>query len=150
MRPSATRYQRMPRVLRGSCPSGVTGFPRSLNVTVSKPPTKLPSLRKNPYLAWPETSVANSGSVADGQARYFTVDALRSRLEDVVEDLHFDGDPSTDSTRRQLERIMKDDAPRRWPWLAAVAAGSTALMFWQIRRRRKNGATTNEPAPRRT
>ena len=119
-------------------------------MTVSKPPTKLPSLRKKPYLAWPETSVANSGSVADGQARYFTVDALRSRLEDVVEDLHFDGDPSTDSTRRQLERIMKDDAPRRWPWLAAVAAGSTALMFWQIRRRRKNGATTNEPAPRRT
>jgi len=71
-------------------------------------------------------------------------------LEDVVDDLHFEGDPATDSTRRQLERVLKDEAPRRWPWLAAVAAGSTALMFWQIRRRRKNGANVNEPAPRRS
>lgn len=71
-------------------------------------------------------------------------------VEDEVDDLHFDGDPSTDSTRRQLERVLKDETPKRWPWLAAVAAGSTALMFWQIRRRRKNGASTNEPAPRRT
>ena len=77
------------------------------------------------------------------------VDAVPSELEDVVDDLHFDGDPATDSTRRQLERVLKEETPRRWPWLAAVAAGSTALMFWQIRRRRKNGANANEPAPRR-
>ena len=87
-------------------------------------------------------------------ARFFITTINRGcatiEVEDVVDDLHFDGDPSTDSTRRQLERVLKDETPRRWPWLAAVAAGSTALMFWQIRRRRKNGASTNEPAPRRT
>ena len=102
------------------------------------PPTKLPSRRKKAYLA----------------ARFFITTINRGcatiEVEDVVDDLHFEGDPATDSTRRQLERVLKDEAPRRWPWLAAVAAGSTALMFWQIRRRRKNGANVNEPAPRRS
>jgi hypothetical protein len=87
-------------------------------------------------------------------ARFFITTINRGcatiEVEDVVDDLHFEGDPATDSTRRQLERVLKDETPRRWPWLAAVAAGSTALMFWQVRRRRKNGASTNEPAPRRT
>jgi hypothetical protein len=67
-----------------------------------------------------------------------------------MDDLHFDGDPATDSTRRRLERILNPEAPRRWPWLAAIAAGSTALMFWQIRRRKRNGSTANEaPDPSR-
>jgi hypothetical protein len=79
-------------------------------------------------------------------------------VEDAVDDVYFDGDPATDSTRRRLERVLKPEPPRRWPWLAALAAGSTALMFWQIRRRRKNGLSAkdrkedpikNEPAPRR-
>jgi hypothetical protein len=75
-------------------------------------------------------------------------------VEDVVDDeLHFDGDPVTDSTRRRLERIIKDQPRARWPWLAALAAGGTAFAFWQIRRRRRNqnGSENNrEPDPAAT
>jgi hypothetical protein len=60
-------------------------------------------------------------------------------VEDVVDDLHFEGDPATDSTRRRLERILKEESPPRWPWVAALAAGGTAFLFWQVRKRRRNG-----------
>jgi hypothetical protein len=56
-----------------------------------------------------------------------------------VDDLHFEGDPATDSTRRRLERIMKEESRPRWPWVAALAAGGTAFLFWQVRKRRRNG-----------
>ena len=55
-----------------------------------------------------------------------------------MDDLHFDGDPATDSTRRRLERVLKGEPRPRWHWMAALAAGSTALFFWQLRRRRRN------------
>ena len=62
-------------------------------------------------------------------------------LEGVVDDLHFEGDPARDSTRRRLERVMKEAPEPRseWKWMAALAAGATALIFWQVRRRRRNG-----------
>lgn len=57
-----------------------------------------------------------------------------------MDELHFEGDPATDSTRRRLERVMKEEQPRsEWRWIAALAAGATALLFWQVRRRRRNG-----------
>jgi hypothetical protein len=56
-----------------------------------------------------------------------------------VDDLHFEGDPAIDSTRRRLERVMKDESRPRWPWVAALAAGGTAFLFWQVRKRRRNG-----------
>jgi hypothetical protein len=45
---------------------------------------------------------------------------------------YFDGDPSTDSARRRLERILKEPPQRRrrWPWVLAAAAGVTAWYFW--------------------
>jgi hypothetical protein len=57
-------------------------------------------------------------------------------------DLFFDGDPETDSTRRRLERVMKEKPARvRWPWKTALIAGSSVFMFWQLNRRRsrRNG-----------
>jgi hypothetical protein len=56
-----------------------------------------------------------------------------------VDELHFEGDPATDSTRRRLERVLNEESRPRWPWFAALAAGSTAFLFWQIRKRRRNG-----------
>ncbi len=56
-----------------------------------------------------------------------------------MDDLHFEGDPATDSTRRRLERLMKEESRPRWHWVAALAAGGTAFLFWQARRRRRNG-----------
>ena len=57
-----------------------------------------------------------------------------------MDELHFEGDPAIDSTRRRLERVMKEGEPRsEWKWMAALAAGAGALIFWQVRRRRRNG-----------
>ena len=55
-----------------------------------------------------------------------------------VDDVYFAGDPATDSTRRQLERVLKEEPRPRWPWMAALAAGGAGLLFWQARRRRRN------------
>ena len=67
-----------------------------------------------------------------------------------MDDLHFEGDPATDSTRRRLERIMKDESRPRWPWVAALAAGGTAFLFWQVRKRRRagNGREESQTAAR--
>jgi hypothetical protein len=54
-----------------------------------------------------------------------------------MDELHFDGDPETDSTRRRLERVLKQQDRPRWPWFTAAAAGGTFL-FWQFRRRRQS------------
>ena len=64
-----------------------------------------------------------------------------------MDDLHFEGDPATDSTRRRLERILKEDSRPRWPWVAALAAGGTAFLFWQARKRRRNGNGRDESQP---
>ena len=64
-----------------------------------------------------------------------------------MDDLHFEGDPATDSTRRRLERILKEESPPRWPWMAALAAGGTAFLFWQVRKRRRNGNVVEQGQP---
>lgn len=63
-----------------------------------------------------------------------------------MDDLHFDGDPATDSTRRRLERVLKGEPRPRWHWMA-LAAGSTALFFWQLRRRRNRNGPGGERTP---
>jgi hypothetical protein len=56
---------------------------------------------------------------------------------------YFDGDPSTDSARRHLERLLKETQPRRkWPWIAAVAAGAAAWFFWP----KSRASRTADPA----
>jgi hypothetical protein len=57
-------------------------------------------------------------------------------------DLYFDGDPARDSTRRRLERVLKEEPVARerpqsaWPWKTTLLAGGTAFLWWQLRRRR--------------
>ena len=52
--------------------------------------------------------------------------------------LYLDGDPASDSTRRQLERLLRQEAeprrPRRWGWLAFLTAGGTWAL-WRMSRR---------------
>ncbi|HEX6976188.1 MAG TPA: hypothetical protein VF147_17395 [Vicinamibacterales bacterium] len=52
-----------------------------------------------------------------------------------MSDYYFEGDPSTDSRRRQLERLLHEQergAPRRWRWLAALFAGGGSLYLWHL------------------
>ena len=51
--------------------------------------------------------------------------------------IYFEGDPAQDSARRHLERVLKQQPRRRWPFLAGLFAGGTALTLWRIRQRRK-------------
>ena len=39
----------------------------------------------------------------------------------------FDGDPATDSTRRHLERVLKQPQKHRWTWVAAMVAGGAVF-----------------------
>jgi len=49
---------------------------------------------------------------------------------------YFAGDPSTDSARRHLERVLNAPPRRQWRWLAALFAGSTVFAVWRFRHRR--------------
>ncbi|HEX2453794.1 MAG TPA: hypothetical protein VHI99_08830 [Vicinamibacterales bacterium] len=55
------------------------------------------------------------------------------------DEIHFAGDPATDSARRHLERVLNSPPRRRWPWVAAIFAGGTAFAIWRHRQRRSNG-----------
>jgi hypothetical protein len=65
-------------------------------------------------------------------------------------DVHFDGDPEYDSARRHLERVLKGGPPRRrWPWIAAIAAGGGgAWVLWRVLqgRRARAAETSSSPA----
>jgi len=63
------------------------------------------------------------------------------------DDLHFDGDPATDSARRHLERVLKEpESRRRWPWVVATVAAAAAWYFWpRSRADRTKDKTTDHP-----
>lgn len=65
-----------------------------------------------------------------------------------------EGDPDTDSTRRHLERVLKNNTPQRTLGVA-LAAGGTAWGVWRLlqalrgRRRRTDAASAQgRPAER--
>jgi hypothetical protein len=62
------------------------------------------------------------------------------------DEIHFAGDPATDSARRHLERVLKSPPRRRWPWVAAIFAGGTAFAIWRHRQRRSNGHNGGDSA----
>lgn len=44
--------------------------------------------------------------------------------------VYFDGDPATDSARRHMERVLKGEPTRRWPWLlAALGSGAVWTLY---------------------
>jgi hypothetical protein len=61
--------------------------------------------------------------------------------------VHFDGDPSTDSARRHMERVLKspERAPR-WPWVLAALGSGGVWMLWRSGRAaaRAREASPNE------
>lgn len=64
-------------------------------------------------------------------------------------DLHFDGDPATDSARRHMERVLKGEPARKWPWImAALGSGGLWMLFrmgGDAARSRRGGAEGTEP-----
>lgn len=54
-------------------------------------------------------------------------------------DVHFAGDPETDSVRRHLERVLAG-APSRKTWLMTLAAGGAAWGLWRLVRSRRSAA----------
>ena len=66
----------------------------------------------------------------------------------VADDLYFDGDPETDSARRHLERVLKGERPRRWPWVVGTAMAVAAWYFWpRARTQTQNDATDGAGKP---
>lgn len=56
--------------------------------------------------------------------------------------VYFDGDPATDSARRHMERVLKGEPTRKWPWvLAALGSGAVWMMY-----RLGRTAAANRPA----
>jgi hypothetical protein len=63
-------------------------------------------------------------------------------------EVHFEGDPATDSARRHMERVLKGEPARRWPWVLAALGGGGLWMLWRIGGAAAQGrATGNTPEP---
>ena len=64
-------------------------------------------------------------------------------------DLHFDGDPATDSARRHMERVLKGEPTRKWPWVMAALGGGGLWMLFRMggdaARNRTNPAEQDQP-----
>ena len=64
-----------------------------------------------------------------------------SKREFDQDPVFLEGDPETDSARRQMERLLKGDAPRRkWPWVVALVAGGGSYALWRMMRRQREEA----------
>ena len=62
--------------------------------------------------------------------------------------VYFDGDPSTDSARRHMERVLKSpEQIRRWPWLLAALGGGGVWMLWRTGRAAARARNTPTDKP---
>jgi hypothetical protein len=69
-------------------------------------------------------------------------------IDPVDDDLYFDGDPATDSSRRHLERVLKGGPPRRrWPWIVAILGGA-AFAAWRMTKPGERAKPADVPADR--
>ena len=59
---------------------------------------------------------------------------------------YFDGDPATDSARRHMERVLKGEPTRKWPWLLAALGSGTVWMLYRFGLEAAAGRTGSEPA----
>jgi hypothetical protein len=71
------------------------------------------------------------------------------------DNVYFDGDPGTESTRRHMERVLKTPQPvRRWPWMLAALGSGGVWLLWQLGRstardKERSQADPETPGPDR-
>jgi len=65
----------------------------------------------------------------------------------VNDSVYFDGDPATDSARRHMERVLKGEPARRWPWLLAAAGTGAVWMLYRVGRTLAAEGSNAPPAP---
>jgi len=58
--------------------------------------------------------------------------------------VYFEGDPATDSARRHMERVLKGEPTRRWPWYLAALGSAGVWFIW--RSGRDAAGASSEPA----
>ena len=68
--------------------------------------------------------------------------------------VYFDGDPAVDSSRRHMERVLKGEPRRKWPWLVAAVGGGGLWALWrmgdQVRTdKERSEADPSAPPPKR-
>ena len=65
--------------------------------------------------------------------------------------VYFDGDPAVDSSRRHMERVLKGEPRRKWPWLVAAVGGGGLFALWrmgeQLRIEKQRSAAEPPPQP---
>ena len=61
-------------------------------------------------------------------------------------EVHFDGDPATDSARRHMERVLKGEPTRKWPWVLAALGGGGLFMLWRVGGAAAQHRTVETPA----
>ena len=54
-------------------------------------------------------------------------------MVDELYGVYLNGDPETESTRRHMERVLRGEPRRRWPWLIGLLAGGTIFTLWRTR-----------------
>ena len=49
-----------------------------------------------------------------------------------MSDVYLEGDPATDSARRHMERVLKEQPKaRRWPWVLAALGTAGVWFVWR-------------------
>ena len=67
------------------------------------------------------------------------------------DNVYFDGDPRTDSTRRHMERVLKAPEPaRRWPWVLAAVGSGGVWLLWHLGRATVRGKQRSTTEPTRS
>jgi hypothetical protein len=71
------------------------------------------------------------------------------------DDLWFDGDPATDSARRHMERVLKGEPARKWPWVVAALGSAAVWMLYRLgskeqSARKDRARPDSPPSSRRT
>ena len=61
--------------------------------------------------------------------------------------VYFDGDPAVDSSRRHMERVLKGEPRRKWPWLVAAIGGGGLWALWRMGEQLRANKERSEAQP---
>lgn len=69
----------------------------------------------------------------------------------MTDNVYFDGDPETESTRRHMERVLKaPERARRWPWVLAALGSGGVWLLWHLGRTSVRERDSSATEPKRT